>query len=336
MKSVTVPGNLLVTGEYVITEEGGIGVACAIAPRMVAWMEDAPELRVEGRTRKAVLEWREAAATGEGAADAASAAGGGTSKAGNLLDRVVPFLLDHRRSRRTGRVIVDSSAFFGPNGRKLGFGSSAAVTVALTSLLCADPQTPDREILDLAVAAHRHAQGGRGSGYDVATSLFGGVGLFTGGRHPSWEPLDGWWLAHGSLVLNDRHTDTVDAVRRHTGWRDSFPETWQQLRADSEAATRKLANANTWRDVKAAIVHARHVGREVGAAIGVPACIDTAFEDRLPEGDTVCKTVGAGSELMLCLGNPEDAHSGHAYPGEAKAHSHVLPLIPEKEGLIWE
>ena len=303
------------------------GVACAIAPRVVAWMEDAPELRIEGRTRKKVLEWR------EGAADAT---GGGASKAGSLLNRVVPFLLDHRSSRRAGRVIVDSSAFFGPNGRKLGFGSSAAVTVALTSLLCADPQTPDEDILNLAVAAHRHAQGGRGSGYDVATSLFGGVGLFTGGEHPAWEPRDGWWLAHGSLVLNDRNTDTVDAVRRHAAWRDSFPDTWRQLRADSERATRKLAGASTWRDVKAAIVHARHVGREVGAAIGVPACIDTALEDRLPEGDTVCKTVGAGSELMLCLGNPEEAHSGHAYPGEADTHSHVLPLIPEEEGLIWE
>ncbi len=335
MKSVTVPGNLLVTGEYAVTEEGGIGMACAIAPRVVAWVEDAPDLRVEGRIRKTVLEWRETGGSLAGGSRSGGSRSGG-SRSGGLLEHIVPFLLDQQHSRRTGHVIVDSSAFFGPDGRKLGFGSSAAVTVALASLLGADPQTPDEEILHPAVAAHRHAQGGRGSGYDVAASLFGGAGLFIGGKHPSWEPRDGWWMGHASLVLNERHTDTVDAVRRHAAWRDSFPGTWQHLHADSEAATRRLAGAETWRDVKAAIVHARHVGREIGAAVGVPACIDTAFEDHIPKGDTVCKSVGAGSELMLCLANPEDLDSDRAYPGEANDHSHVLPLILEEEGLRWE
>lgn len=66
-------------------------------------------------------------------------------------------------------------------GEKLGLGSSAASSVAL-SLLCLleSPATDiDLElrarIFEHAFAAHRRLQGGRGSGADVAASSFGGI-----------------------------------------------------------------------------------------------------------------------------------------------------------------
>src|SRR5699024_5363305 len=56
-------------------------------------------------------------------------------------------------------------------------GSSAAVAGALTAALTrAAGQTLDNDTLCRhAIAAHRQAQGGRGSGADVATSVHGGV-----------------------------------------------------------------------------------------------------------------------------------------------------------------
>jgi phosphomevalonate kinase len=317
VRSVSVPGNLLVTGEYVIVEEGGIGLACAIAPRVLAWLESGPELRVEGRTGNGVRQWR------EGAPNEADPS--------PLFDAVLPYLLDHNRIRHRGRVVVDSTAFFGPDGRKLGFGSSAAVTLAVTSLLCAEPQTPEQTLLSLALDAHRHFQGGRGSGYDVATSFYGGVGVFTGGATPSWTPASGWWLQDGVLVVNREHTSTPAAVSRHADWRAEHPEKWKRLRRKSRDATEALADAHTWQQVGDAFAAARDAGREIGAEIGVSACTEHTFDTGLLPERGMCKAVGAGSELAICLRDPMVDHA--APEGGTGA---VLPLIVEQEGLLWE
>ena len=76
---------------------------------------------------------------------------------------------------------LDTTAFFssGPDEcRKLGFGSSAALTVALASAVTGrapEAFAADLEWLRTLVSLHREAQGGLGSGIDVAASLCGGV-----------------------------------------------------------------------------------------------------------------------------------------------------------------
>ncbi|MEQ8279390.1 MAG: hypothetical protein RMA76_18295 [Deltaproteobacteria bacterium] len=69
-----------------------------------------------------------------------------------------------------GSIKIDTSSFQW-NGKKLGIGSSAAVAVT-TAALVLDSGAED--VLQLAVSAHRAANGG-GSGIDVASSYFGGV-----------------------------------------------------------------------------------------------------------------------------------------------------------------
>lgn len=81
---------------------------------------------------------------------------------------------------------IDSSAFFekaGAIAMKLGLGSSAAVTVTCASALAvyaghaervADREAWLRELLGI----HRRFQGGRGSGLDIAASLYGGERIF--------------------------------------------------------------------------------------------------------------------------------------------------------------
>lgn len=79
-------------------------------------------------------------------------------------------------------AILDTRAFFESAGgweSKLGLGSSAALTVAFASALevwaggspTAESEGRLQELVDL----HRGAQGGAGSGIDVAASLLGGV-----------------------------------------------------------------------------------------------------------------------------------------------------------------
>jgi phosphomevalonate kinase len=97
-----------------------------------------------------------------------------------VLHELVAHGADPSRFPNGADVTIDSSALY-ENGAKLGLGSSAAVVVALTaalsrcSTLGSDPKV---EHLDVMLAAHAKAQGGRGSGLDVAASCHGGLVRF--------------------------------------------------------------------------------------------------------------------------------------------------------------
>lgn len=74
------------------------------------------------------------------------------------------------------RIVLETQAFFSEDHghSKLGLGSSAALAVALSGAVCAYAHGDVPELADVR-RAHNQAQGGRGSGLDVATSLHGGV-----------------------------------------------------------------------------------------------------------------------------------------------------------------
>lgn len=96
------------------------------------------------------------------------------------------------------RLNLDTTAFFDaghPERPKLGFGSSAALTVALATALTGrapEAGATDLEWLRTLVSLHREVQGGLGSGIDVAASLCGGVVGFeldAGGRVAGIAPI---------------------------------------------------------------------------------------------------------------------------------------------------
>jgi phosphomevalonate kinase len=103
-----------------------------------------------------------------------------------------------------GTAEVDSSAL-NENSRKLGLGSSAAATVAAVGALLdatgRDLQDWRHIALTLSLRAHRAAQGGRGSGGDVAAAFFGGVIAYrrAGGDEPTVRPLPE--ILPGELVV---------------------------------------------------------------------------------------------------------------------------------------
>jgi hydroxymethylglutaryl-CoA reductase/mevalonate kinase len=85
--------------------------------------------------------------------------------------------------------------------RKLGLGSSAAVAAAVVGYHLAqsglDPHAPEvrEHALAIAAAAHAEAQGGVGSGADVATAVLGGTVRFAEGRAETFAVPS--WLAMG-------------------------------------------------------------------------------------------------------------------------------------------
>jgi ERG8-type phosphomevalonate kinase len=102
---------------------------------------------------------------------------------GAILESVITSCIEHTTLFDDGpsfRVSMDTDDFFthlGGRWTKLGIGSSAAVLVALVGALVTELNLimPPDELLAVCHSAHRRFQGGRGSGADVATAVYGGV-----------------------------------------------------------------------------------------------------------------------------------------------------------------
>ncbi len=113
-------------------------------------------------------------------------------------------------------ISIDSTAFFSTENslNKLGLGSSAAVATALTSALLAaqdtEPGSDPERTRAVATEAHRAAQGGSGSGGDVAASSYGGLIAYTLGSTPT--PLS--WPEELTImvVVTGTGSSTIDLV----------------------------------------------------------------------------------------------------------------------------
>ncbi|MBT9554616.1 MAG: hypothetical protein IV100_01250 [Myxococcales bacterium] len=159
---VALPGKLMVAGEYSVLRPGGLALAFAagVAIEVEAWRvpSEADGLQLVRRDTGAA--WKRA---GEVPADLRFLLAG--LRAGGLT---------------AGRVAAWAPRGTGIGDAKQGLGGSAAAVVA--GLLVAHrlrdiPIDPDR-FVTAAVVAHAAEQGGRGSGYDVATIALGGATLW--------------------------------------------------------------------------------------------------------------------------------------------------------------
>ena len=177
------PGKLVLLGEYAVID-GAPALVAAVDRRAVAGVEVvdgelcevyAPD--VSPRPARFALsaggcfEWR---------------SGAGEARRHALARFVVESLIAEKvldpAASAAFRVSLDSAGFF-LNGTKLGLGSSAALVVTLDAALRrhagADETLVEPErALDRLIALHAAFQRGRGSGLDVAASLFGGLLAF--------------------------------------------------------------------------------------------------------------------------------------------------------------
>lgn len=294
----TVPGNILLLGEYAVLEEGGLGLAMAVEPRVRLEASPAGILQVDGQ-------WP------------------GGSGPSPLADAAVGTVSEYLGGPCTGRIRVDSTDFFSPGGRKSGLGSSAAVTVAVVCALLrlAGRSVDSADALFLAVQAHRRAQGGTGSGYDVLTSFHGGSGIVRGGARPAWQPCG---LPPGCrlfLFPGPAPVSTAEAVARYARWKEANPGPARDFLRESNAAILAFSRARSLDEAFAHFGSCRTLGIQLGGAIGVsaeivpPAGLDPRW----------CKALGAGNELGVCL-----AGSAAGPPAAA-----VRPILPSAEGVRW-
>lgn len=320
---LTVPGNLLLAGEYAVLEEGGLGWALAVEPRLTVTVQTADDWLIEGL-------WPGGRETWTPSMDPQGA---------GLAAKLFLALFD--QFQRTGgkrlppaRIQVDSSAFFDPSGRKTGLGSSAALAVGLA---CALGRLEGRQgfepVHQPAVAAHRSVQGGRGSGYDVTASLFGGLGLFKGGKNPRWEPDRAAKLPTLALFAGSAEVRTVSAISSYEKWKAENPEEAADYLGASNPSVQRLTTAGNWAELFPLWKACRNLGLLLGERIGVSAKLDTEkalgelAEREGPDG-FLFKALGAGNETGLAAGSSE------VFP--APLPSGLKILVPSPEGVREE
>ena len=177
---------------------------------------------------------------------------------------------------------LDTSAFMEPGEgdarRKLGLGSSAALTVAFASALAEYTGRlsgrQDRWIGRL-IAVHRRFQGGRGSGLDIAASLSGGVISYRMNgavENPAVlsRPLPDSF--HLLCIWSGRPASTEAALQRLERWKAEQPR--NQARALSElaevaVAADDAAGAGDGRALLGAVSSYGNALRRFGAASGI-------------------------------------------------------------------
>jgi len=295
---LSVPGNLLLLGEYAVTEEGGLGLALAVDRRVVVEVQPSATLVVEGRWGEDAVRWTQGSASGSPLINAVvetwqerlhseGVCLGGVSMEGGFREP-------------TARIVVDSSAFF-TDGRKSGFGSSAAVTVALTCALLSLSELSESQLLRcaarLSLLAHRRAQGGRGSGYDVYASLYGGFGCLVGGAEPSWQAAELPWLPPLYVFAGPASVSTPNSLLHYERWKSCDPAGWRSFLEESNRGIRSFLQAEDWLQARGAFTASKELGLRLGERIGVSADIEAAGS-LAPE---LCKALGAGDELGIYL-----------------------------------
>jgi phosphomevalonate kinase len=305
---LSVPGNLLLLGEYAVLEEGGLGLAAAVERRIVVTVRPADALEISGSWPGGTLRWTADETAGSPLVTAVTET---LAAAGVFADRGFPHV----------HIAIDSSAFFEASGRKTGLGSSAAVAAGLTAAFLAEAGKSDPGFPEalLALRAHRAAQGGRGSGYDVLCSWRGGTGVFRGGETPSWEArtLDPGLRLH--LFQGPAAVQTAGAVLRYAAWKKGNRAAARAFLEESNSRVLAFLAACTKEEMAARWAECRQLGLDLGEAVGVPARIIP------PPGidPLLCKSIGAGNELGVCI-----------LPAGAEPALPAVDIAPE--GVRWE
>ncbi len=170
MITASAPGKVVLSGEYAVLH-GAPAIATAVGPRVRVTVAESTEVHhsiiapryLEGtwnfyRNENGSIEWQERLPS---------------PSAFSLVEEIWKNFDTAQWPPLS--LVVDTQEFSDePTGLKLGLGSSAAVSVALTAALqriAANSDSPAK----LAMAAHERFQEGQGSGVDIAVSLHGGL-----------------------------------------------------------------------------------------------------------------------------------------------------------------
>jgi mevalonate kinase len=283
---VTAPGKLFLIGEYAVLEDGP-AVLAAVNRRAVA--QYLPGLEPMS------------AVVGEAV-------------------RVTRADIGEASSALPPGSVLASSEDFENGGQKIGLGSSSAVAVAAVGAVfeaVGMPVATNRDrIFSLAYAAHRTAQGGSGSGADVATAAYGGLlkVVRQGEGIPTVESLPLPTSLHAVVFWTGKPVATTGMIRTVQQFakmnRGAYDQLIGNLRDTAETFVTGLQAGNATAMVAAAGRYCRLL-EQLGAAAQAPIVTEVfkRAADLAKELGGAAKPSGAGGgDIGIALfATPETA-----------------------------
>ena len=151
-------------------------------------------------------------------------------------------------------ISIDTSGFFYQH-RKIGIGSSSAVSVAITKALSQlfDLRLTPKEIINYSKAIHNKAQNSNGSGFDIITS-------FVDGRTLSCRILDNGTYDYEQIelpesikiygVINDEYVQTSEMIDRYKAAKNQYTDYFSQNAPQMMSELEHLYNSILKKDNK--------------------------------------------------------------------------------------
>jgi phosphomevalonate kinase len=298
IRTFTAPGKLMLAGEYSVLGSDGVALAVAVLPGIAATLT--PSNRWKLTHANLGLSWTERTPVPDELAFAHAAL---EVTLAHLARPVPPHAIATRATAPPG----------GGSG-KPGLGSSASATAAVAAAVLGaagrDPARHRSELLSVALAAHLDAQEGRGSGYDVATVIHGGLVAWRPASASvetlAW-PEDLAFLA-GYSGESARTTAQLDRLSRVSA---RSPDEVDQDLTVLDAEVRHLVEAFRRSDLDSILGGVRSYHRAVAAwddrhDLGVVTPSIGGMVALAEEVGAVAKGSGAGGgDSVIALGDPD-------------------------------
>ena len=296
---IHIPGNLLLAGEYAVLEDQGLGLAVSIKKYVHISVEKNSSFEIISKMGSEILTW-----------DLKKL------KKNELLYSIIKQtaaylnISESQLIKKTNlKIYADSGEFFQSDGSKTGLGSSAAVSAGISLALLLkhinspiDPLNIKEAVFKIALKAHRAAQGGMGSGYDIAASIYGGTGLFTGGETPHWSFLKNILQSDLLLIKTGIPVSTKHAILSYKKWKKSKPELFSRFLQTSNKLVKKLYIAEDFKKSLLILRSLRKTGIWIGNQLKFQAEPDHLKNIINPlKKHFFCKTLGAGGELAVVI-----------------------------------
>jgi phosphomevalonate kinase len=271
------PGKLMLAGEYVVAAGLAPALAISVGPRAVvsvrdapngSWLVDAPDLGLASAQAQAVP--------------------------------VLHEVLELFPGIKPGRITVSSELGAGP--LKPGLGGSSAVCVAAAHALAGWSGRPPPGLPDI-IAAHRRAQGGVGSGYDVATAHVGGLVVFGSSSFTGGAPLveSPPWPSglHAAVFFSGRGASTREQLERVTAWRNEDTDSYDACIEPLAAETIDFIRAFREGNVPRILLHAAQLQEELAffdrvGDLGIIPTGPLQLAAVIEDAGAIARTAGAG------------------------------------------
>ncbi len=307
---VSLPGNLLLFGEYFILEEGGVGLSVATPQRGYL------TLTPSERESRITLKWSDQEI------NFTISQRGSSEEFLSLFHSLQEEFprLETLLKENPHHLTIDTSEFY-EKERKLGLGSSAVYTslfCVASILLCEGKidlsESGKRElahrILQIQNRRDQSSNKMRGSGYDIYTSLIGGTGFFKQGNpilYPSVQWTEESPIATVSLFFNTVSTSTTSSIVAWNEYRGREKSEWKFFVKEYSELIKKVEKrltAEEGEDLFSSLFKEFvDLSERLGEAVGVPS----RFQSR-DTPSALWKSSGAGDEIFWRVKNSSEAH----------------------------